>query len=194
MIGDVLALLRDELNDYLRSALPGSVEDALEDRVQLIDGDKGDPLEFRSNALSVLLVNIEQEAHLRNTDPYLRTAPDAALQRLPPEIRLNLYVLFVARFKAYEQGLNLLALVLRYFQRQRALDHKSTPALPAGIDRLVCELVTPPLAEQNEIWSALRIHYHPSLLYRVRMVVLRDAEGVAVPPIGQTVVRARQRA
>ncbi len=192
MIGDVLLLLRDELNAYLRGVAPDG-GDAAEDRVQLIDGDKSDPLEFRSNAITLLLVNIEQETSLRNTDPYLRGAPEAGLRRLQPEIRLNLYVLFVARFKAYEQGLNLLALVIRYFQRHRALDHASTPALSPQIDRLLLELVTPPLAEQNEIWSALRIHYHPSLLYRVRMVVLRDAEGVAVPPIGQTVVRARQR-
>lgn len=193
MMGDVLVLLRDELNAYLRQAAPDAGAEAQEDRVQLIDGDQGDPLEFRTNALSVLLVNVEQETQLRNADPYLRTGPEAGLRRLQPEIRLNLYVLFVARFKAYEQGLNMLALVLRYFQTHRALDHASLPALPAGIDKLVCELVTLPLAEQNEIWSALRIHYHPSLLYRVRMVVLRDAEGAAVPQIGQTVVRTIQR-
>lgn len=193
MMGDVLVLLRDELNTFLRQAAPDGGADALEDRVQLIDGGQGDPLEFRADALSVLLVNVEQEPHLRNVDPYLRTAPDPGLRRLAPEIRLNLYVLFVARFKAYERGLNLLALVLRYFQTHRALDRASHPALPVEVDKLVCELVTLPLAEQNEIWSALRIHYHPSLLYRVRMVVLRDAEGAAVPQIGQTEVRARHR-
>jgi len=193
MLGDVLVLLRDELNAHLRQAAPDGGADAQEDRVQLIDGGQGEPIEFRANAVSVLLVNIEQEPHLRNADPYLRDAADPGLRRLAPEIRLNLYLLFVARFKAYERGLNLLALVLRYFQTHRALDRASHPALPAEVDKLVCELVTLPLAEQNEIWSALRIHYHPSLLYRVRMVVLRDAEGAAVPPIGQTVVRARQR-
>lgn len=193
MLGDVLVLLRDELNAHLRQAAPDGGADAQEDRVQLIDGGQGEPIEFRADAVSVLLVNIEQEPHLRNADPYLRDAADPGLRRLAPEIRLNLYLLFVARFKAYERGLNLLALVLRYFQTHRALDRASHPALPAEVDKLVCELVTLPLAEQNEIWSALRIHYHPSLLYRVRMVVLRDAEGAAVPPIGQTVVRARQR-
>jgi len=193
MLGDVLVLLRDELNAHLRQAAPDGGADAQEDRVQLIDGGQGEPIEFRADAVSVLLVNIEQEPHLRNADPYLRDAAEPGLRRLAPEIRLNLYLLFVARFKAYERGLNLLALVLRYFQTHRALDRASHPALPAEVDKLVCELVTLPLAEQNEIWSALRIHYHPSLLYRVRMVVLRDAEGAAVPPIGQTVVRARQR-
>lgn len=193
MIGDVLLLLRDQLNAYLRSVLPDAGGGATEERVQLIDGEKSDPVEFRANAITVLLVNIEQETSLRSADPYLRSAPGGDLRKLQPEIRLNLYVLFVARYKAYEQGLNQLAMVIRFFQTHRALDHDNTPTLSPQIDKLVLELVTLPLAEQNEIWSALRINYHPSVLFRVRMVVLRDAEGAAAPQIGQTVVRTTQR-
>ena len=61
------------------------------------------------------------------------------------------------------------------------------------IDKLVLELVTQPLAEQNEIWSALRIGYHPSVLFRVRMVVFRDADGAAVPQIVHTRVQVVQQ-
>ena len=39
------------------------------------------------------------------------------------------------------------------------------------------ELVTLPQGEQNEIWSALRVSYQPSALFRVRLVVFRDADG-----------------
>jgi len=193
MIGDVLLLLRDQLNSYLRSALPGGDVDAAEERVQLIDGEKTDPVEFHANAITLLLVNIQQETSLRTTDPYLRSPPDGSLRKLQPEIPLNLYVLFVARYKAYEQGLNQLAMVIRFFQTHRALDHDNTPTLSPLIDKLLLEMVTLPLTEQNEIWSALRTNYHPSVLFRVRMVVLRDAEGAAVPQIGQTVVRTLQR-
>jgi hypothetical protein len=194
MIGDVLCLLRDRLNAYLRASLPDAGGDSAEERVQLIDGEKSDPIEFRLNALTVLLVNIEQETSQRSTDPYLRTPGEPGLRKLQPEIRLNLYVLFVARFKAYEQGLNQLGLVIRFLQGHRALDHDNTPGLAPQIQKLVLELVTLPLSEQNEIWSALRINYHPSVLFRVRMVVFKDTEGAAVPQIGQTVVRTTQRA
>lgn len=194
MIGDVLLLLRDQLNAYMRAAAPQAGGDSAEDRVQLIDGEKTDPVEFRLNAVTVLLINIEQETSQRSIDPYLRSSqPDGNLRKLMPEIRLNLYVLFAARFKAYEQGLNHLAMVIRFVQQHRALDHINTPALSPQIDKLVLELVTLPLSEQNEIWSALRVSYHPSVLFRVRMVVFRDAEGAAVPQIGQTVVRTQQR-
>lgn len=194
MIGDVLCLLRDQLNAHLGASMPDPGPDTAEARVQLIDGEKSDPVEFRLNAITLLLLNIEQETSQRSADPYLRTPGESNLRRLQPEIRLNLYVLFVARFKVYEQGLNQLSLVIRFLLTHRALDHDNTPGLSTQIDKLVLELVTMPLSEQNEIWSALRASYQPSVLFRVRMVVFRDAEGAAVPQIGQTVVRTSQRA
>lgn len=191
MIGDVLLLLRDRLNAYLRDATPAS--DSAEDPVQLIDGEQSDPIVFRLNALTVLLVNIEQEATQRTLDALVRTQPDGNLRQLLPEVRLNLYVLFAARFKAYEHGLNQLAMVIRFFQQHRAMDHDNTPGLNPLIDKLVLELVTLPISEQNEIWSALRVGYHPSVLFRVRMLVFRDADGAAVPKVSTTVIRAAQR-
>ena len=192
MIGDVLLLLRDRLNAFLRAAAP--VADVAEDPVQLIDGEQSDPIVFRLNALTVLLVNIEQEATLRSVDALVRTQPDGQLRQVLPEVRLNLYVLFAARFKAYEHGLNQLGMVIRFFQQHRAMDHDNTPGLNPLIDKLVLELVTLPISEQNEIWSALRVGYHPSVLFRVRMLAFRDADGTAVPKISTTVVRATQRA
>ena len=191
MIGDVLLLLRDRLNAFLRVAAPAG--DVAEDPVQLIDGEQSDPIVFRLNALTVLLVNIEQEATQRTLDAQVRIQPDGNLRQLLPEVRLNLYVLFAARFKAYEHGLNQLGMVIRFFQHNRAMDHDNTPGLNPLIDKLVLELVTLPISEQNEIWSALRVGYHPSVLFRVRMLAFRDADGTAVPQVGTAVVRTAQR-
>lgn len=193
MIGDVLLLLRDRLDAYLHIAAASAGDDSPEDRAQLIDGDKAETVDFRLNAISMLLVNIEQETTMRAPDPWLRVAADGTQQRVAPDLRLNLKLLFVARFKGYALGLNQLALVIRFFQGQPVFDHGNTPALPAAIDKLVVELVTLPQHEQNEIWSALRVHYQPSVLYRVRMVVLSDPAAVTPPQIGQTVVRTLRR-
>lgn len=194
MIGDVLCLLRDRLNAFISASVADEdAEAAGEARVQLIDGGKSDPVEFRLNAITVLLVNVEQETSQRSVDDYLRVPGEGPLRKLQPEIRLNLLVLFIARFTAYEQGLNQLGQVIRFLQQHRALDHGNTPGLPQAIEKLVLELVTLPLSEQNEIWSALRISYHPSVLLRVRMVVFRDADGAVVPQIGETKLRTTQR-
>ena len=58
-----------------------------------------------------------------------------------------------------------------------------------NIERLVIELVTLPFSQQNEIWSALRVAYHPSVLYKVKMVVFQDEDGATPPDIGETTIR-----
>jgi hypothetical protein len=193
MIGDVLSLLRDQLDSFLRAAAPALDENPADARVQLPDGAKADPIEFRLNAITLLLVNIEQETGLRSADPYLRAAGEGGMRKLQPEIQINLRVLAVARFKVYEQGLNQLGQVIRFLQQHRALEPGNTPGWPAHLDRLVLELVTLPQGEQNEIWSALRVSYQPSALFRVRMVVFRDADGAAVPQIVHTRVQVVQQ-
>ncbi|VAX26463.1 hypothetical protein MNBD_NITROSPIRAE01-2133 [hydrothermal vent metagenome] len=71
-------------------------------------------------------------------------------------------------------GLNTLSQIIQYLQKNRVLSHHNAPELSATIERLIMELTTLPFSEQNEIWNALRTTYHPSVLYKVKMVVMRD--------------------
>ena len=190
MIGEVLVLMRDQLNAYLREQA-GNVASNAEDKVQLLDASGvADAVEFKVGKVTALLINIEQEQLLRPADAFLRQMPDGSSQRVQRELRLNLYVLFVVRFMVYEQGLSMLSNVLRYFQSHPVLDHSQLPNLNPEIDKLTFELVTLPLAEQNTVWSQLRTSYHPSLMYRVRMVVFRDTGGALLPPVQKTELRA----
>ena len=106
-----------------------------------------------------------------------------------PDIRLNLYVLFVAHYKQYEDSLKYLSLIISYFQTHRVIDQHDAPELNEKIERLVLELVTLPFSEQNEVWNALRITYHPSVLYKVKMLVFQDEDTQESPPIDETVHR-----
>ena len=190
MIGEVLVLMRDQLNAYLR-AQAADPNSPAEDKVQLLDSSAtADTVEFKLGKVTALLINIEQEQLLRPADAFHRQMPDGTVQRVQRELRLNLYVLFVVRFMVYEQGLSMLSQVLRYFQSHPVLDQSHAPKLNPEIEKLTFELVTLPLAEQNTVWSQLRTSYHPSLMYRVRMVVFRDGAGVALPTIKKTELRA----
>ena len=189
MISDTLVFLKNQLNTYLKSISGIKPDESWEDKVVFLDGEKMDPVSFKLGAVTVLLVNLERENTLRAADPYTRTLVDGSLQKVRPEIRLNLYVLFVARFKQYEQGLSYLSAIIKYFQSHQLLNQQNAPELDESIEQLSIELITLPFSEQNEVWSALRTTYHPSVLYKVKMLVFRDEEAGAVSEVKEKILR-----
>lgn len=188
MIGKVLSFLRKRLDDHLRAELGGGVDDPVADKVVFLEGDKLDPISFKEEAVSALLINVEEERILRTADPYLRVQEDGKPQRKQPDLRLVLYVLFVARFKQYDSAWDHLAKVIEYLQSNRMFERPGHPTLPAGVDKLTLELVTQSFAEQNDVWNMLKSTYHPSALYRVRLVVLHDTKPALRDQVTQPVV------
>ena len=178
MIGEALVFLKNHLNAHLNAQSGWAPDDSGEDKVVFVDGDKMDPINFKLGAVSALLINIEEERTLRAADPYVRLAEDGSRRTVQPDIRMNLYVLFVARFKQYEQGLTYLSRIIQHFQRHRVLDHRNAPELSDQIDKLILELTTLAFSDQNEVWNALRTTYHPSVLYKVKLVIFKDAGAV----------------
>lgn len=179
MIGSLLSYMRARLDEHLRGAFGPSPE-PISDKVVFVDGDKMDPLVFKSDAISLLAINVEEERVMRPADLYTRTGTDQVPTRIRPDIRLMLHLLFVARFKQYDAAWDHLTKVLTFFQANATID-AGAPGLPQGIEKLVFELQTLRFAEQNEVWNALRATHHPSLLYRVKLVALRD-EAPTLPP------------
>lgn len=176
MISQALVFLKDNLNTYLQASSDGS--SAIEDRAVFVDGSEMEPIKFPLGAVSVLLINVEEEKVLRDPDRYRRILVDGTQQKIHPDIRLNLYVLFVARFKRYEDSLSYLSQVIQHFQRCQVFNQQNAPGLSDTIEKLIMELMTMPFSEQNEIWNALRTTYLPSVLYKVKMVVYQDQSGI----------------
>lgn len=171
MIHEVLGFLKEQLSQYLRNR-----ESFDEERVVFMDGERTDSVSFPKNAITPLLINLEEENVMRPGDPYVQVRRDGTRVGVNPEIRLNLFVLFVSNFASYEESLKFLSYVIRFFQSNRVFEHESTPDLSAGVDRIIMELVTMPFTSQNEIWNALRTTYVPSVLYKVKMIVFEDEE------------------
>ena len=181
MLNDVLVFLKNNLNSYLRSG--GTHTDAQEDQVTFLSGQSIDSLGFKANSISIVMINLEQEKVLRSPDLYSRSLSNGTSQRVQPEIRLNLYVLFVANYQQYEDALRTLSAIIKYFQNHRTFGHQDSPQLSENIEKLVIELVTLSFAEQNEVWGSLRLPYHPSVLYKVKMVVFESESSEEAPII-----------
>ena len=190
MINDALVFLKKRLNAHLKLGQdPG---ESLEDLVVFMDGGNSEPLTFKLGAVTVLLINIEEEHSLRPADRYTEIAEDGKQRRVAPAIRLNLSVLFVTRFKQYEDSLSYLSQVIQFFQSNRIFDHQNSPDLSDDIDRLVLELITMPLGDQNDIWSSLRVAYQPSVYYRVGMVAFQSEPQPEQPAVEEKAVRISQ--
>jgi hypothetical protein len=187
MIDQALIFLKHQLNTYFK--IGHSADSSMEDQVVFLDGQAMEQLKFKLGAISLLLINLEEEHVLRMPDPYVRTTANGTLQRVHPDIRLNMMVLFVAHYKQYEDSLQALGRVIRYFQTHRVFEPQNAPELTDSIEKLVIELVTLPFSAQNEVWNSLRVTYHPSVLYKVKMIVFQDEEPVPSPEISQIIVQ-----
>lgn len=179
MIADILDFLKNRLNAHFESL---SVETSQpgEDKVVFLEGDqKPDAVNFKLNAVTVLLVNIERDLLIRQPDNYVRVADNGQSYRVNPDIIVNLYVMFVAKYNDYKHGLSRLSLILRFFQANPYFDAVNAPDIGSEINHLTMELNTLTTTQQSELWGILRCSYLPSLVYKVKAAAF--VEEAALP-------------
>ena len=93
-----------------------------------------------------------------------------------PELKLNVYVLFGANFKLHDEALKFLSLVLLYFQ-SRAFTSEQYPGLAQRIGKITVELQSLAYDQLTQIWAFIGGKQLPSVVYKVRMVVLQGVHG-----------------
>jgi hypothetical protein len=100
--------------------------------------------------------------------------------------------------KNYEDALKLISKVVSYFQVSNVFtnDPGQEPAandLPEGIHKLVVELFTISFEQQNQVWASLSTGYLPSVIYKVRMLVVdTDTRGIEYPAVKQVEVERKK--
>jgi hypothetical protein len=188
MIHEVFQALNDGLTAHLRLGWSGSTTLATEP-VVFFRSNKLEIVDFTLGAVTMMIVSIEEDRRALPAEPYRRTLPDGTLQLVKAPVPLHLYVLFAARFDDYLDSLQSVSLIVRFFQKHRVIDHASMPALSDKIEKLTCELVTIPITERNQVWEMLNTAYQPSLLYKIRMVVFHDDDGIPAAPPGTPIIK-----
>jgi hypothetical protein len=162
MLHNIIPVIADQLNDYLKSEYNLS-----EDRVtvsSLVDT-KGNPVPGIENKIAVFILNIEEEKSVRNG--HFQSNPG-----MNPPISVNLYLMFVANFAAdnYLEALKFISSVISFFQGRNVFDHQSTPLMSTNIDRVTAEMVNIDLKELSNLWANLGARYAPSVVYKLRML------------------------
>lgn len=179
----LLKLIIGQLNQYILSVSADNGAGAASDPVMLgniatapLAGGTDDKL---NNKVVVSLVNIAEEASLKNNTAQLRTNQQYFQQN--PVVHVNLYLLFTANYDKYETAVNYLFRVLEFFQGNKIFKFKNAPVPgidPAVLEKiadleLTVELHTLSFEQLNDLWGSLGGKQIPFVLYRARLVPIQ---------------------
>ncbi|HKJ68170.1 MAG TPA: DUF4255 domain-containing protein [bacterium] len=177
MIDSVLQLLKDEMSDFL-IRLP-ELDIRTEDVVHLSGIVEEDgTLLIPDNSLGLSVVNIEEERVMKSPEAVNQSA-EGRVSRINPMIKLNLFVLVSVNASNYKTGLQYLSGAVRFFQSKNVFTHENAPTLHPEIEKLIVELYTLNFEQQNHLWGALGANYLPSVLYRIRLLPIQEAQKTA---------------
>jgi hypothetical protein len=187
MIATAISRVTHELNQTLKRRF-NSTEDLVVVS-NLVEPD-GSPVGHAADKVAAFLVNIERE-----TVPHRgATRSDNGLGLTGfahPPIYLNLMVMFAANFSGgkYAEALKFISHTIGFFQARPVLDHQTTPDLDPGIERLAFEIENLSTADLGNLWGVMGGRYVPSVLLRIRMVVIDQNQLFAqVPAVTRPVV------
>lgn len=185
MIDQALQLVRDRLNDHLRVRF--AVAEDLVSLSPLTDAE-GKPAQEARNRLALFLINIARDAV-----PRARRGQGAAVVTQHQPLHMDVYFMIASGHDAdlYPEGLKLVSAALMFFQSQPVFTPQTTPDMPQGLTQLTVEVSNMALEEIGQIWSNLGSRYVPSVMFKMRSVMIDASVVTGVVP---TITAPSQRA
>lgn len=172
MIDDALHIVSEQLNQFLKLRF-----DLTENMVSLTyiinqDGSVGTE---DKNKILFSLIDIAEETYAGNNNQYRSSNFGEYVVR--PDIHLNLQVAFMAYFNPnnYKEALKFISAVIQFFHSKNSFTPQNTPALAdKNIEKLQFEILHMDSNTKNNLWAMIGGKYMPSIVYKVRMITLRD--------------------
>ena len=124
---------------------------------------------------AIMLVNIEEESSRKSQNAFVKNG-DGVHQKVNPELLLNLFLLIAANFVKYEESLKTISHVVSFYQSRSVFDRTQYPEMDASLSKLTINLQTMNFEQMNHLWGALGAKYMPSVLYKMRALVVQEAE------------------
>ena len=126
-----------------------------------------------NNKIVLSLVNIEKENAVM-AQPRGGASPAMRSIVSNPPIYFNLYLMFASYFSGsnYQEGLKFISQTIGYFQGQSVFDQQNSPGLDRNISKLVMDIYNLDITNLSNLWGVLSGKYLPSVLYKVRIVMV----------------------
>jgi hypothetical protein len=184
MIDKAMTFIVGELNNVLLARFQSNENLVILSSVSNPDGTL--PAGIESKIL-LSLINVEREP-AANSGTWPARSGTEGFGRVSPPLSLNLLLLITASFASnYTEALRFLGSVMGFFQGKPSFNAQNSPSFPAEMEKLSMELVNLSIQEINNVWAILGAKYMPSVVYKMRMLVLQENWiGERVPPITGT--------
>jgi hypothetical protein len=184
MIYEVMNFLKVGLDTYLSEGRPNA-----EPMIKLANPRSNNDDNKNSSFLNAIsLINVEEEKLFKTQLPPIVQGKNGGFFKKEPDIKLNLYIMVSAYNKNYEDALKFISKVVGYFQRNKVFQQEpsqkiSNNDLPVNVEKIIVELYTLSFDQQNQVWASLSTGYIPSVIYKVRMIVIDTDTAVQEVPI-----------
>lgn len=182
VIKTILRYLADEINNYY-PAVPSIEKFAKLGNIGRLESATNASNAELQKKVILTLVNIGEEMTLKNNPHYIRRGE--TLQKRNPILYLNLYVLISCADDDYENALTKISHVVSFFQeKNRFTSQTASSPFPSDlVDKIMLDLYSLNFEQMNHLWGVLGGKYHPSVLYRLRLVPIQPTEGEDAPEI-----------
>lgn len=176
MLDIALQFITDELNTQL---LLRTGADTIKAKLTRLVEESGKYAFEQGVGISV--INIEEERVIKEHLPEHAYVGGKHVVK-PPPLRLNLHVIFAANLKLHEDAFKYLSYILEFYQGSPSFTPQGFPGLDSRIEKLVFELQSLSYEQLNQVWAFVGGKQLPSVIYKVRMVVVEPWTPSAVRP------------
>jgi hypothetical protein len=172
-----LKLIADRLNAHLSALF--SVSEELVSIGPLSDAE-GKPTAEARNRLTLFVTNIAHDTVPRNVSPRGALAGG----QMPP-VHLDIYFMLASGHdpQIYSEGLKLISAALMFFQANPVMTPRTAPEMPAGLTQLSIEIANLQAQEVGQLWGNLGGRYVPSVMFKVRSVMIDARAITSVTPL-----------
>jgi Pvc16 N-terminal domain len=178
MIDKAMNFIVGEINNLLSARFQSNENLAVASSLANPDGTLPPIIE---NKIVLSLINVEREPAANGGSWAMRGGPEG-MGRVSPPLGVNLLVLVSASFSN----------IMGFFQGKPSFNAQNSSAFPSEMEKLSLELVNLTFTEINNVWSVLGAKYMPSIVYKVRMLVVQENWiGERAPAVSATSTRVK---
>lgn len=175
MIYEAITFISGELNEYIKAKF-GLNDDKL--MVSNLVNQDGSSAIKEENKVILTLVGVEEEKIISKNSYF----NNGGMGKSNPPVPINLFLLFSTSFSGtlISEAFKFVSVIIGFFQGTNVFTPTNAPDLDPAIGKLVFELYNLSFHEQNNLWASLGAKYTPSVLYKMRMLVI-DEQFVKTP-------------